>query len=261
MERDFTHEGYRMLLAALAEAGYRFLTFSRIADRREGAPHVVLRHDVDRMPARAVAMAMLESSCGVSATYFFRIRSGAFDEQAVRQVSALGHEVGYHYEELADTRGDFDRAWELFRRNLELLRAVTPVHSIAMHGRPFSRWDARDLWRRYDYRTVGVKCEAYRDLDWTHWRYFTDTGRGWNGLANLRDFPIVEGALPLLRMSGTGALAGFLRSRTPDVVISNHPERWTAGMLGWIQVLATDCAVSMAKRILRPRRNGAPAAV
>jgi hypothetical protein len=261
MERDFTHQGYRALLAALSAANYRFLTFARIADRREGAPHVVLRHDVDRMPARAVAMASLESACGVSATYFFRVRAGAFSEEAVRKVSALGHEIGYHYEDLVDARGDFDRAWGLFKRNLERLRSVTTVHSIAMHGRPFSRWDARDLWRWHDYRAVDVRCEAYLDIEWTRWRYFTDTGRAWNGAHNVRDFPTAERALPLLRMSSTAALARWLLSETPQVVISSHPERWTAGMLGWIQVLATDFAASTAKRILKPRRSGAVAAI
>ena len=44
MERDFTHESYRMPLAALAAALCRFLDPGRIAARHEGAPHVVLRH-------------------------------------------------------------------------------------------------------------------------------------------------------------------------------------------------------------------------
>ena len=261
MDRDFTHRSYRELLAALAAGNYRFLAFGEMAGRGDGSPRVVLRHDVDRLPSRAVAMAILESECGVRATYFFRVRGGAFAEQAVRRVAGLSHEIGYHYEELADTRGDTRSAWDLFRRNLDRLRAVAPVESIAMHGRPLSRWDARDLWGQYDYRSVGVQREAYLDVDWTRWRYFTDTGRAWNGSSNLRDFPLAEGALPLLRMDSTGALARYLRADRPDVVISNHPERWAAGMIGWMQVLATDTAVSLAKRALKPRRNDAPAPV
>ena len=48
-----------------------------------------------------------------------------------------------------------------------------------------------------------------------------------------------------------------LRAEAPDAVISTHPERWTASALGWLQVLATDTAISIAKRMLRPWRSGA----
>jgi hypothetical protein len=258
VERDFTHDIYRKLLTTLVASGYRFHTFSQVAEQGAG-PHVLLRHDVDRLPSRSVAMATLESECGACATYFFRVRAGRFDAQAVREVSALGHEIGYHYEDLVDARGDVDHAWELFQRNLDRLRSVATVWSIAMHGRPLSRWDSRDLWRRHDYRVADIKCEAYLDIDWTRWRYFTDTGRAWNGAHNARDFPTAEQALPLLKVRSTKALDQLLQSDRPDAVISSHPERWTAGVLGWMQVLATDLAVSAVKRILKPRRAAATA--
>ena len=42
-----------------------------------------------------------------------------------------------------------------FRLNLEKLRKLYPVKTICMHGSPFSKWDNRDLWKKYDYLAEG----------------------------------------------------------------------------------------------------------
>jgi len=43
-----------------------------------------------------------------------------------------------------------------FERNLEKLRELYPVKTICMHGSPLSKWDNRDLWKRYNYRDYGI---------------------------------------------------------------------------------------------------------
>jgi hypothetical protein len=50
-----------------------------------------------------------------------------------------------------------------------------------MHGSPLSKWDNRDLWKRYDYRDFGIIAEPYFDLDFDEVFYLTDTGRRWDG--------------------------------------------------------------------------------
>ncbi len=50
-----------------------------------------------------------------------------------------------------------------------------------MHGSPLSKWDNRDLWKKYDYRDFGIIAEPYFDLDFDEVFYLTDTGRRWDG--------------------------------------------------------------------------------
>ena len=75
-----------------------------------------------------------------------------------------------------------------FRLNLEKLRKLYPVKTICMHGSPLSKWDNRDLWKRYNYRDFGIIAEPYFDVDFDEIFYVTDTGRKWkNSDASIRD--------------------------------------------------------------------------
>jgi len=75
----------------------------------------------------------------------------------------------------------FELAYEDFCRNLERLRAIVPVETICMHGSPLSRISNLDLWKRYDYKGLGIIAEPYLDIDYNQVFYITDTGRRWDG--------------------------------------------------------------------------------
>ncbi|WP_269849870.1 hypothetical protein [Methanosarcina horonobensis] len=67
---------------------------------------VLLRHDVDRMPGRALATAQIEHELGIKATYYFRTSENVFKPDIIRQIRDMGHEIGYHYETLSEAKGD-----------------------------------------------------------------------------------------------------------------------------------------------------------
>ena len=50
-----------------------------------------------------------------------------------------------------------------------------------MHGSPLSKFDNKELWEKYDYRTLGIIGEPYFDIDFNEVFYLTDTGRRWDG--------------------------------------------------------------------------------
>jgi hypothetical protein len=246
--RDFTHDCYKNFLRRLRTGGLVSRLF-REGFSSEAARSVILRHDVDRLPKRALALAQVETDAGFPATYFMRTKPHCFNPLIIAAIRDMGHEIGYHYETLADARGDPIRAWDLFRRELDKIRTIAPVTAIAMHGRPFSPWDGRDLWQSYDYKSLGIACEAYLDVDWSQARYFTDTGRAWNGSGNRRDRPPT--IVNMAPFSSTQALADYLLTTGGWAVISTHPERWTAALPTWLQVLVTDSAINAVKSLSR----------
>ena len=149
---DFTLDKYVALLDALKRYPFSSLT---------------LRHDVDRLPQNSLKTARLEAERGMRGIYYFRAVPESWDEAVIRGIAGMGHEIGYHYESLATCRGEVDAAYEDFCRNLERLRALAPVRSICMHGSPRSPWDSRDLWKKYDYHTLGIEWEPYLDTDFS----------------------------------------------------------------------------------------------
>jgi len=252
--RDFTLPMYAALLESLRAQGRVSRRFDEL-ESRTCTRSVVLRHDVDRLPGRALALGRLEAQQGMRSTYFFRTRRVSFRPGVIRELLRLGHEIGYHYECLSDTRGDVDSAWRLFQAELRKFDRFGGVRTIAMHGRPFSRHDNRDLWEKYDYREAGVQVEAYLSLDADRYAYFTDTGRRWDSELNRRDF-LGRGGASRETVRTTLELIGLTQEMERVPVISTHPERWAASTPGWLQVLATDQLTNALKMTLRRAGRG-----
>ena len=95
------NETYASLLARLAEQGYEARTFDTFdADAR----HVILRHDIDACPMRALRMAEVESAQGWTGLYFVQLTAAFYNSYApsvrrvFKDILSLGHQIGLHLE-------------------------------------------------------------------------------------------------------------------------------------------------------------------
>ncbi|MBK6966122.1 MAG: hypothetical protein IPH20_19925 [Bacteroidales bacterium] len=94
----------------------------------------------------ALKIARVQHQMGIKGTYFFRIYPHRGNEEVIREIAAMGHEIGYHYDDLSECKGDYAKAIQRFQQNLEYLRQFGPVTSATMEGAPLSKFDNRDLW-------------------------------------------------------------------------------------------------------------------
>lgn len=256
---DFTLKTYQKLLKDLRDKGYHFLPVEQHASQpREKL--VILRHDVDRLPQNSLVMAALEHELGIHGTYYFRIVAGSLEGRIIRKIAELGHEIGYHYEDLETAGGQTDKAYDLFCRNLEKFRKLYPVKTICMHGSPLSRWNNRDLWRNYDYRKLGVTCEPYLDIDFTQVLYLSDTGRRWDGsMVSVRDK--VQGLGMGRQTSDIRTTFDIIRAaqkgQLPDqIMITVHPQRWTNHPMLWAQELLVQNVKNVVKFFIVRENRG-----
>ncbi|MBK8966174.1 MAG: hypothetical protein R3D58_03440 [Saprospiraceae bacterium] len=231
--RDFTLAVYRQLLDALKGAGYRFQTFEQFlqtpADRA-----IMLRHDVDDRKLHSLEFARIQKEKGIVGTYFFRMVPESFDESVIRAIHDMGHEIGYHYEDMDFARGNPQEAIRYFEKHLARLRKLVPVSTICMHGSPRSRYDNKDVWQQYNYRDYGILGEPYFDLDFKKVYYLTDTGRRWNGSAvSVRDK--VENHFNLEFRTTLAIIQCIREGHFPDQAMFNfHPQRWTDNSKLWL---------------------------
>jgi len=250
--KDFTLEIYRQLLQAFKTKGYTFqamIDFVQFPINKS----IIMRHDVDRKPENALKMAKLEAEMEIKATYFFRMISHTFKPGIIRKITELGHEIGYHYENLSEiaSRGNFHKsekrkvksekllfklAIEDFEKNLEKLRELYPVKSISMHGSPLSKWDSRLLWDKYEYKNYGITSEPYFDIDFNEVLYITDAGRSWsNENINRRDK--VNTKYNFNFNHTNEIIKAFNNDKLPDKIMINiHPEHWAESTVEWYKV-------------------------
>ena len=152
MEKDFTLHILEQLYKAYLKAGYTPVTFEDYMNKHPTGKTIILRHDVDLKPKNSLAVAKLQNSLGIKGTFYFRIVPESFDTGIIKSIMDLGHEIGYHYEDVTLAKGDLRKAASHFERTLEKFRKYYPVKTICMHGSPMTRWDNRDLWKEINYK-------------------------------------------------------------------------------------------------------------
>lgn len=249
----------------LIEHRYRFLTFEYYcANKSELStePFVILRHDVDLKAGNALATAKIENEMGINASYYFRVVPQSNRPEIIEAIAHLGHEIGYHYEDMTISEGDVEKALVHFEKQLAYFRRYYPVKTICMHGSPRSKWDGRDLWKKYDYRDFGIIGEPYFDVDFSKLFYLTDTGRRWDGFkVSVRD--------KIPGFQEEWIKRGWFYHTTDDVLkaieenalptclmITTHPQRWTDHKMEWLKELVIQNTKNLVKRILIVNNHG-----
>lgn len=284
---DFTLLIYKSLLQEFISRGYYFVTFkdfiySKIYTNNKS--FIILRHDVDRLPQNALRTAEIEYSLGIKGSYYFRIVPESFNVDIIKNISGLGHEIGYHYEEIdtvvrrqksavrntlksskAARQTHFDNlqttinyqlpttilgeAFELFKVNLEKIRSVFPVTTICAHGSPLSPFDNKLVWNNFNYKDLGIIGDPNFDIDWDDFGYLTDTGRRWDGDdVSVRD-KAPSSILPQKgrKFKSTFDIIKYIDGLPDKLMITVHPQRWNDKLLPW----ATEYILQNTKNVIK----------
>lgn len=243
--RDFTVEIYHRLLVELLHQGYSFQTFYDFLQHPQ--PKVaVIRHDIDSKSKNSLHFALLEQALDLKTTYYFRILPKSYDPVVMSLIVNMGHEIGYHYEDMTLAKGNASRAIELFEEHLAEFRKLYPVKTICMHGSPLSKFDNRDLWKKINYRNYGIEGEPYFDVDYNKVLYLTDTGRRWdNQNISVRDKVTSSYEYHLVSTMDIIKMAGQL----PDRIMFNfHPQRWNDSPIPWVTELVAQNLKNLIKK-------------
>lgn len=279
---DFTIKTYKSLLKTLQQQGFDFQSFQEFLTSPLSKT-IVLRHDVDKLPENSLLFAQIQHDLGIKGSYYFRIVPESFSPGIIEEIAKLGHEIGYHYEDVdlasqsIKTKEEKERiipeeAIKLFEKHLTELRKFYPVKTICMHGSPRSEFDNKLLWKYYNYHDYGIIGEPYFDINFDKVFYLTDTGRLWDGWkSSLRDkVPQQEKWIKqgLVFHSTKDIINAFnneirkhafterSRSEMPhQIMFTFHPQRWTDNTILWTKELVLQNVKNVVKYFLNRFRN------
>lgn len=256
---DFTIKRYIALLKVIQQSGCDFQTFNEFIISPDDKT-IILRHDVDLLPHNSLRFAKIQSELGIKGSYYFRAVPESWNESIIKEIAVLGHEVGYHYENMDTCTGNVDKAWDDFRYNLDKLRKLVEVKTICMHGSPRSKFDNKELWEKYDYRSLDIIGEPYYDVDFDKVFYLTDTGRRWDGWkSSVRDkVPQQEEWIKqgLVFHSTSDIILSFEENKMPaQIMFTMHPQRWTDSFFLWAKELVLQNVKNVVKRGLVNNRH------
>lgn len=274
----FTFDSYKTLLDHIGQQGYAALGIEQILlARRDGTvpegKYVAIRHDVDYFPNRALSLAQIEADRKIATTYYIRRRFFDDNIDLVRKIAALGHQIGYHYEEV-DTHQKApnmqvgrDAVGFFIGSLLDIDRLGFQIRSVCAHGNPLTDVDNRQvvhLLRDKDYldklaftydkdeirakvsdRLVGDASIDITGEDFD--LYIPDTGR-FNPRYNLKD------RIDNCAISGLSSLDDFRQILSDPthrrIYMNMHPDRWSGDLATWLFDFGFDTAKNMVKRFM-----------
>jgi len=177
MKNNFTIEDYSKLLKAFQKT-HNYTLFSEYDDLSDKENVILLRHDIDYSLKHAYKIAELEKNLGIKSTYFLLFSSPFYnilDDENIKlakKITALGHEVGLHYDVNVILDGNKKNPYSLFNAKINLLSNLIekPIKTIAMHNPSVS---GEDIFSGTDYINVYHK-KFVQDM-----AYFSDSCMAW----------------------------------------------------------------------------------
>jgi hypothetical protein len=251
--KEFTLERYKQYLDVIKSKYEKIITFREYFENKSEKYFCIIRHDVDRKAGNALKMAEIEKEKGIKASYYFRIKSSSFKPDIINKIAEMGHEIGYHYENLSDTNGNYQDAYNDFKIQLERFKENTEIKTISMHGRPFRKFDNRDLWKSVEGQKIlkenGIYGEIYLDIDYSDILYISDTGRNWHSdSSNVRD---KVASKIKMDFETDDELMNYLKDAPHNkMVFQIHPERWSDTYFEYKINLIKDSIINKIKAIL-----------
>jgi len=248
---DFTLDFYKILIKTVQKNfNNKIFTFSDfLSAPMKPDRFCIIRHDVDRNNSAALRMAISEAELGVQASYYFRAKIQKLNENVIRRINDLGHEVGFHYESLASARGNYQYALKDFKKCIRNFQTISKISTISMHGSPLSKYNNLDLWQKFDrakiFNELDLIGDVVLDIDFSDIAFITDTGGNWqNQKGNLRD---KVNSLIAVNLKNNRDLLEFIENpKHGKIVLQIHPERWSDNLLEWgIQTIKDKLANSI----------------
>jgi len=248
---DFNLETYKLFIKSLQSNGFKLHSFNEYVINKPENKICILRHDIDRASKHIQHFAEFEQQNGIKATYYFPTKLINNSPDLIKKIAALGHEIGYHYNDFSLSPGNFTAAFKSLKINLEKLRKLVPVNSLCMDGKPLHSQDNRKLWDQFNYKELGILGEIYLEIDYNEFAYYTDTGRKWNNKnINVRDKVVTNKEWPVYK--STFEMINAIKAGTfPEkAVINIHPEHWTDNSYDWTKKLVWQSFKNVFKFVL-----------
>jgi hypothetical protein len=253
---------YQHILVALKNNGYSFLNIQKFLEAKQlPEKFVILRHDVDLDPLVQLRFAKMEAQLDIYSSYYFRYIDEVFKPEIIDEVYKLSHEVGYHYEVITKTKGDKDKAVELFKTELVEFKKRWHTKTICPHGGSFnpefnaynlssiiknapkflfnrkslfSNWVNFNIWEDYRFADFGLLGDAYDSIDFKNILYLSDTGMSWKKKYKRLD-QVNSEVNKTVDVKNSRHLIQLIESDNyPRIYLLVHFEQWKNNFKDWL---------------------------
>lgn len=196
---------------------------------------IVLKHDVETNPAKALMLAQIEKKHGIIGSFYVQayLLKNDSNIKILKEIKELGHEVSYHYDVLDANNGDFIKANLDFKINLEKFNACGfKIETVCQHGNPVKKrigyTSNRDFFRdksiAQQYSSIADIVVNFKEKSGKNYLYISDVGYSWNIILNPENNDLIKDTsdIPIKNFSNILELL----KKGESIILSTHPHRW-----------------------------------
>jgi hypothetical protein len=162
MKCDFSYHHYRAMLKEALKRGFFISSFRDFSEIAQKDKKIILRHDIDSFPERALTIAKIENDLKIKSTYFVRVNGDNYHPLDANSFlifetfKKMGHEIGLHFtaRALAPTlKMEMVKLFLIEKKCLEIIFDIK-VESAAEHGDLIRE---KNFWQHHFFTQVSKK--------------------------------------------------------------------------------------------------------
>lgn len=177
--KDFTFKNYAKMLNLLQE-DYEVTNFSKVKFASSFKERqLIIRHDIDVSLEKALEMAKVEHENGISAVYFFFLRSPFYNlfshkgTEIIHEIINLQHHIGLHF--------DYSTFMKISPAEVNYfihkeIKFIEELFSVKLDGVSFHRPFSLEFFNKLE---LGTYPHAYEKLFTERFAYYSDSRGLW----------------------------------------------------------------------------------
>lgn len=259
----FVYNQWEGFLKKLSENGVHSITAESALKNKE-KQFLILKHDVETNPSKALDLARIENKYGHFGVYYVQayLLDNKENIEILRKIKNLGHEVSYHHDVMDSNSGNLEKALEEFKKNKETFeRNGFIINTVCQHGNPVVQRNGytsnRDFFRSeiisQRFKEIAEIMVNYREKTNVDFKYISDAGYGWKIIYDPETNDIVDSSNKDIKLGALDKVLNFVLNENA-VIVSTHPHRWNSNLFSATAKTIVFKTIRITARILKKIR-------
>ena len=236
----FIYKKWDTFCKKLNDEGINSTTASSLLKEIPTKHFIILKHDVETNPSKALKLAEIESKYFHKGSYYVQayLLHAEKNIRVLKKIQDLGHEISYHHDVMDSNKGDINKAKVEFARNVLLFeRYGFPIKTVCQHGNPVidrvGYTSNRDFFRnskiRKSFSNISEIMVDYKSRINTEYKYISDAGYGWKVIHDPENNDVSDSSDQNVALYNLNNVLEFVK-QNGNVIISTHPHRWHSNL-------------------------------
>ncbi len=255
----FVYNKWEVFCKKLSEKGIHSITADsalKNGDKR----FLILKHDVETNPSKALDLARIENKYGHCSVYYVQayLLDSKENIEILKNIKELGHEVSYHHDVMDSNSGNLEKAIEEFEKNKEIFeKNGFIINTVCQHGNPVAQRKGytsnRDFFRNEEisekFGEIAEIMVNYRKKTNVDFKYISDAGYGWKIIYDPETNDIIDSSDKDIKLADLDMVFNFVLNENA-VIVSTHPHRWNSNLFSAVAKTIVFKTIRITARIL-----------